>query len=47
MKEELNYDHPLIKKCLIHLEIIGADEKVQQLVSNYMKELSEEMKNKK
>ena len=35
--------HPTIKKCLQHLEIIEADDKVKQIVYMYMESLYKEM----
>ncbi|WLR51651.1 hypothetical protein LC040_01740 [Bacillus tianshenii] len=39
-------DHPIITKCLNHLQVVGADYKIQQLVYMYMKELSVKLDDK-
>ncbi|WP_181884640.1 hypothetical protein [Neobacillus piezotolerans] len=35
--------HPTIRKCLQHLDIIEADDKVKQIVYMYMQSLYKEM----
>lgn len=36
--------HPIIKKCLTHLDVLGADVKVKQIVYMYMEILHKEIK---
>lgn len=31
--------HPIIRKCLTHLDILGADDKLKQIVYMYMESL--------
>ncbi|WP_158587627.1 hypothetical protein [Neobacillus notoginsengisoli] len=35
--------HPIIRKCLQHLDIIEADDKVKQIVYMYMESLHKEL----
>ncbi|MET3696394.1 hypothetical protein SAMN05877753_103363 [Bacillus oleivorans] len=35
--------HPTIKKCLLHLDILGADDKIKQIVYMYMEALKKEI----
>ena len=37
--------HPIIKKCLTHLDVLGADVKVKQIVYMYMETLHQEIEN--
>ncbi|WP_156319869.1 hypothetical protein [Bacillus sp. FJAT-18017] len=35
--------HPTIRKCLQHLDILEADDKIKQIVYMYMESLQKEM----
>lgn len=35
--------HPAIRKCMKHLDIIGANDKTRQIVYMYMKSMDEEI----
>ena len=35
--------HPIIKKCLTHLDVLGADAKLKQIVYMYMETLHKEI----
>lgn len=35
--------HPTIKKCLKHLEVLGAEDKTKQIVYMYMETLVQEL----
>jgi hypothetical protein len=37
--------HPIIKKCLTHLDVLGADVKLKQIVYMYMETLHKEIGN--
>ena len=37
--------HPIIKKCLTHLDVLGADVKLKQIVYMYMETLHKEIEN--
>ena len=39
--------HPTIKKCMLHLDILGADDKIKQIVYMYMEGLKKEIENQK
>ncbi|MFK4998244.1 hypothetical protein ACI2OX_15485 [Bacillus sp. N9] len=41
--EEKRTEHPMIRKCLQHLEIINASDKEKQIVYMYMKAMDEEI----
>ncbi|PQD95555.1 hypothetical protein CYL18_09740 [Pradoshia eiseniae] len=34
--------HPIIRRCLTHLDILGADDKLKQIVYMYMETLCQE-----
>lgn len=35
--------HPIIRKCLTHLDILGADDKLKQIVYMYMESLHQDV----
>ncbi len=35
--------HPIIRKCLTHLDILGADDRLKQIVYMYMESLHKEV----
>ncbi|GAA0328312.1 hypothetical protein GCM10008967_18510 [Bacillus carboniphilus] len=35
--------HPTIKKCLQHLDVLGADDKIKQIVYMYMEGLKKDL----
>ena len=35
--------HPVLRKCMQHLEIINADDKIKQIVYMYLKTMDEEI----
>ena len=35
--------HPVLRKCMQHLEIIDADDKIKQIVYMYLKTMDEEI----
>lgn len=36
-------EHQAVRKCMKHLEVIGADDKTRQIVYMYMKTLDDEL----
>lgn len=43
-RQNFNHIHPTIRKCLKHLDVLGADPKLKQIVYMYMETLHQENK---